>query len=61
MDTQRIRELLDNRDRIDRELSAAFGTTPEKKPVKCSTCGGENHTARSCPQKQSAPIEPPTV
>lgn len=52
MDTDKLRELLDKRDRLDEEI-VALVTGKEKKPVKCSNCGGESHTARSCPQKQT--------
>ena len=48
IDTSRIRNLLDKRDEIDRELSEALG---QKKSVTCSHCSQQGHTARSCPQK----------
>jgi hypothetical protein len=57
MDTQKLRELLDQRDILDQEIAAAV-IAPEaaaarpRKPQKCSVCGGEDHTARNCPSKQ---------
>jgi hypothetical protein len=51
IDTQRIRDLLDQRDKIDAELAAALsGQT--KKAIKCGHCQEEGHTARTCPNKQ---------
>ena len=58
MDTQRIRQLLDRRDEIDREL-VELVSGQAKKAVKCSTCGEEGHTARTCTKKQVAPPVPP--
>lgn len=59
MDVQRMRQLLDQRDEIDRELSAIVNggqmTTTTKRPVRCSSCGGEGHTARACPQPPAPP------
>lgn len=52
MDTQRIRELLDQRDAIDKELrELVHGEVKERKPVRCSSCGEEGHNARACPKK----------
>lgn len=55
MDTNRLRELLDQRDDIDREihsLVAGTAVTPNvKRAVTCSLCGETGHTARVCPQK----------
>lgn len=50
MDAQRIRFLLDRRDEIDREIQTLVNGS-ERKQIKCSTCGGEGHTARTCPKK----------
>ena len=51
LDTQKVRELLDKRDEIDKELQEIFGTQPkERKPTTCSKCGQSGHTARTCPQ-----------
>jgi len=62
MDTQRIRQLLDRRDEIDRELAEAVSGNGNgnghKKTVKCSACGEEGHTARTCTNK---PAPPPPV
>jgi hypothetical protein len=58
MDAQRIRELLDQRDELDRQIAAAAmpdGTSgalqKPRAPQKCGVCGNEGHTARTCPQK----------
>jgi hypothetical protein len=56
LDTARIRQLLDKRDDIDRELQELISG---KKPVKCSHCGGENHTARNCPSRPPLRVVPP--
>lgn len=52
MDTQRIRELLDQRDAIDDQIVALVAGTVPKKPVTCSKCKVEGHTARTCPQRE---------
>ena len=55
MDTQRLRELLDQRDQLDEEIARAVGSTvttkKERKPLTCGICGSESHTARTCSQK----------
>ena len=37
IDTNRARELLNNRDEIDAELAALFAGQQTKKPIKCGT------------------------
>lgn len=59
MDTQRVPHLLDKRDEIDRELAEII-TGISKKSLRCSACGEEGHTARTCTRKQPAP-PPQTV
>jgi hypothetical protein len=49
IDTNRVRELLDKRDEIDQELGSIF---KERKTQRCSKCGEEGHTARTCPKKE---------
>lgn len=61
MDTQRIRQLLTRRDEIDRELVELVTGNGQKKPVTCSACGAEGHTARTCTKKQATPDEPSAV
>lgn len=51
MDTQRIRNLLDQRDAIDAELKEIIGGTKERKTQRCGTCGKEGHTTRTCPER----------
>ncbi len=50
-DTNRVRELLDKRDELDQELQTIFNA-PQKKLIKCGTCGEDGHSARTCPKKQ---------
>lgn len=54
MDTNRVRQLLDKRDELDREIVALVteGTPKEKRAQKCSVCGDTAHSARTCPQRQ---------
>ena len=47
IDTSKVRELLNKRDEIDAELAAIF-SLKERKPIRCSKCGEEGHTARTC-------------
>lgn len=58
MDTQRMRALLDKRDEIDRELIELVTGNGTKKPVKCSACGQDGHTARTCANKVPPPPPP---
>jgi Zinc knuckle len=53
MDTQKIRELLDRRDELDRQIADAVGPARPRAAQKCSICQQEGHSARTCPQKQS--------
>jgi Zinc knuckle len=53
LDTQKLRELCDQRDAIDAELAQLVaGTKKERKTLTCSKCGSPDHTARTCPQKE---------
>ena len=54
LDTQRIRNLLDKRDEIDRELAAIFtgNGMKERKAQRCSVCEQEGHTARTCLERK---------
>ena len=52
----RVKDLIAKREEIDAELSAIFGITLKvRKPQRCSICGEEGHSARTCPQQQSTP------
>jgi hypothetical protein len=52
----RLIELRDIRDKANAEIAAIFGgETKERKAVKCSNCGTEGHTARTCTQPKSPP------
>lgn len=61
MDANRIRTLLDKREEIDREIVELVSGNGTKKAVKCSVCGDEGHTARTCTKKVEPPqLVPPT-
>ena len=52
----RVKDLIAKREEIDAELSAMLGATPKaRKPQRCSTCGEEGHSARTCTQQPSEP------
>jgi hypothetical protein len=54
---ERVRELVKKREEIDAELAELFaGGSVAKKTNKCSLCGQDGHTARTCPDKQ--PLKP---
>jgi len=54
MDVQRAKELIAQREQIDAELVAIFTqTATPRRPLTCSKCGLEGHTARTC--KAEAP------
>lgn len=57
LDTTRVRELLDLRDQIDQDIRNLVNGTEvkERKPIKCSVCQGEGHTARTCPKRMPPP------
>ena len=50
---ERIRELINEKERIEGELEGLISGSPVKAAKrKCSHCGSESHTARNCPEKQ---------
>lgn len=51
MDTTRLRLLLDKRDDLDREIAEIVNGS--KKPIVCSSCKQEGHTARTCPSRHA--------
>lgn len=59
MDTAKLRKLLDDRDAIDAEIASTVnGDAPAKReraPQKCSKCGEEGHSARTCVNKEKQP------
>jgi len=62
LDTQKLRELLDQRDAIDDEiaqiatnLNGRLTVKTARKALTCSKCGSTEHTARTCPQKENTP------
>lgn len=53
MDIEKLKKLIEQREAIDLEIAAvAGGTVRTRAPQKCSACGGEGHSARTCPTKQ---------
>lgn len=44
----RIKELIETKERVDAELEEMLGGATVRKTVKCSKCGQEGHTARTC-------------
>lgn len=55
METDEIRKLLDKRDDLDAEIAALITGTKERKAIRCSKCGEENHTARTCKKNGDNP------
>ena len=53
MDTDKLRQLLDQRDKLDDEIRELVNGD-KKKPQRCSKCGEEGHSIRTCPQKSPA-------
>lgn len=57
-DIERAKELIAQREEIDGELAALFanGSKPStRKPQRCSKCGEEGHSARSCTKQTELP------
>jgi zinc knuckle protein len=52
---QRIKELIEQKERVDAELENLLGGAPLKagRARVCSVCNAEGHTARSCPTKST--------
>ena len=51
IDTQiaRVKDLIARREEIDAELATMLGVIPKaRKTMRCSTCNGDGHTARTC-------------
>ena len=44
-------KLIAQRDEIDQQLNALFGSAISKKQPRCSNCGLEGHNAKTCPDK----------
>lgn len=57
-DIGRAKELIDQREEIDRQLAAIFGGVKIRSAQKCSRCGTEGHTARTCPDKEGGTSAP---
>lgn len=52
MDTEKLRQLLDQRDKLDAEIRELVNGTKERKPQRCGTCNQEGHSSRTCSQKK---------
>lgn len=51
----RVKVLIAQREEIDAELAQLLAGTLERKPKKCTRCGGEGHSARSCAEGEVRP------
>jgi hypothetical protein len=50
----RIKQLIELKEQTDAELETLIGGgSYERRKVKCSVCGIEGHTARTCPTRAS--------
>jgi hypothetical protein len=52
MDIEKLKALIARREQIDAEIREAVGEKKERASKKCSICQSEEHTARTCPQRQ---------
>ncbi len=50
-DTVKVRELLDQRDAIDRQIQDLVTGSKPRATQKCSHCQQEGHSVRTCPNK----------
>jgi hypothetical protein len=55
----RAKELIARREEIDTELSQLMNGTFAKRVQRCSKCGEEGHSARTCNQSNGARLELP--
>jgi hypothetical protein len=46
----RIRELITEQERIETELGTLIAGGKERKTQRCSKCGEEGHSSRTCPK-----------
>jgi integrase len=58
VDTNRIRVLLDQRDALDKEITAAVSGDKARAPQRCGICHQEGHSSRTCPTKQGGSNAP---
>ena len=56
-DIAKAKELIEQREEIDRQLAAIFGrggSSPKTRAAqKCSKCNKEGHSARTCTEKET--------
>jgi Zinc knuckle len=50
---RRAKELIARREELDRELNELFSMNTVKRILRCSKCGIEGHTARTCTSPES--------
>lgn len=56
MDSQKLRELLDEKDEIEIDIAKLVNADKkERAPQKCKICGSLEHTKRKCPNKTTFP------
>jgi len=56
-DISKAKDLIEKREDIDRQLAEIFGGSGAAKAraaQKCSKCNKEGHSARTCPDKETA-------
>jgi hypothetical protein len=55
IDIDRAKALIAKREEIDAELVSLFNGKPlTRRPITCSHCQEEGHTARNCPNKTAS-------
>lgn len=52
-DIAKAKELIEQREEIDRQLAALFSGGKARSGHKCSKCGKEGHSARTCTEKET--------
>lgn len=55
MDTNYLRELLDQRDELDAKIAAHVTGQKERKPQRCGNCLEEGHSSRTCSKPKKEP------
>jgi Zinc knuckle len=51
----RVKDLISKRENIDAELAVLLGVSAgQRKAQKCTSCGEEGHTARTCTKESKA-------
>jgi hypothetical protein len=66
VDIQKLKDLIEQREKAETQvqkidadiINMVNGAKKERKPLTCSVCGSEEHTARTCPTKKAPDQEP---